>query len=59
MHPGVQFISHSSQIYHFHFSATAVLSTVISALAAEDSQNDFETYGYIPIESSNTVSATL
>lgn len=37
--------------------APAVLATVLAALAAEDALDDFETYGYIPIESSNTAAS--
>jgi putative alpha-1,2-mannosidase len=39
--------------------APAILKTVTAAVAAEDASNDFDTYGYVPIESSNTVSVAL
>ena len=41
----------------FFHAAPAVLSTVLAALAAEEALDDFTTYGYIPIESSNTAAS--
>jgi hypothetical protein len=40
-------------------NAPAILATVTAAVASEDGSNEFNTYGYVPIEASNTVGAEI
>lgn len=38
-------------------NAPAILATVTAAVASEDGSNEFNTYGYVPIEASNTAAS--